>query len=150
MMFRAAVFVCMLGAVPYSAYADPATHTFAVTSAETLPGDCYRAGCISFCKWQAKVTNISSRSMPSATLSFEHPHPGLDAGMLAATVFDIPALSAGESQPLVKWVNGLKCADVRIRAVSAKCDDARCPYAAVRILPAKSPRLKALKVDIDR
>jgi len=149
MMLRGTISFWMFIAVASPAYADPATHTFAVTSAETVPGDCGRGSCASVCKWQAKVTNVSSRPMPSATLNFRHPHPGVDPGTLTTTGFDIPALAAGESQPLVEWVYGLKCTDILIRSVSAKCDDPRCPYGAVRILPTSAPRLSAMKVEID-
>jgi hypothetical protein len=149
MMVKKVILFGLFVGISHPVYADPATHTFAVTSAQTVPGDCGGGSCTSVCKWQAKITNVSPRPMPSATLNFKHPHPGIDPGTLTATGFDIPALAAGVSAPLVEWVYGLKCTEVLIRSVSAKCADSSCPYGAIRILPSSVPRLSAMKVDID-
>jgi hypothetical protein len=148
-MLRRLALSILFASLCATAHADPATHTFAVTSAQTGPGDCGGGSCTNVCRWEAKVTNVSPREMPSASLNFKYPHPGLDPGQLATTAFGIPDLRPGESQTIVEWIYGLRCSEVLIRGVSAKCSDFRCPYAAIRILPATAPRLISTKVDID-
>ena len=133
-----------------AASADPATHAFVISSAQSGTGDCGGGSCAKNCRLEGKITNISSHDMPSATLIFRYPHPGLDAGTLASIGFDIPVLQAGKSATLVQWINGLRCNEVDVRSVSAKCDTPSCPYGAIRIPQTAVPRIKAAKIDIDR
>jgi hypothetical protein len=148
-MIRKVIFAGFFVAISTAAIADPATHTFAVTSAQSSLGDCGGGNCVSVCKWEAKITNVSPRPMQPATLSFKYPHPGVEPNTLATTSFDIPALTPGESETVVEWIYGLKCTEVLVRSVNAKCENPGCPYGAIRILPTSVPRLKAMKVDID-
>jgi hypothetical protein len=129
------------------AHADPATHTFQITSAQTGQGDCLGGRCAANCKLEGVVTNVSPRAAQSASLMFEYPHPGTEN--LAITSFDIPDLQPGAAASGVQWIYGLKCKEIDVCFVSAECENSSCGYAAVRIPQTAIPGLAAMKVDID-
>ena len=132
------------------AKADPATHTFAITSAQDTKGDCGGGSCANFCKLEGTLTNISTQAMPAASLMFKHPHPGLEPGALTTTEFSFAPQPPGATGTVPAWVNGLKCSEIKIQSVRAKCNGPICPYAAVRISPRAIPKLGAMKIDIDQ
>ena len=148
MNIRAAALAALLF-VPGVAWADPATHTFVISAAQSGKGDCGGGTCANNCKLQGKITNVSPHVMNSATLQFKYPHPGLTDGNLAILAFNIPALQPGESQVLTEWVYGLKCGEVQTQSPSAKCDSSSCPYGAIRISKSVAPRISAAKIDIN-
>jgi hypothetical protein len=132
-----------------SALADPATHSFTISAAQSFPSDCGQGGCSTACKLTGVVTNVSRRRLQAVSLEFSHPHPGLDRGILATTAFSIPALDPGAKETIVEWVNGLKCVDIDVRSVKAKCLEGYCSYISIRIPNTAVPKLKAMKVDVD-
>jgi hypothetical protein len=145
----AALLISLLAMSVGTAFADPATHTFKIASAQTMSSDCGQGGCSVACKLTGVATNVSPRRLQSVSLEFHHPHPGLDPDTLAITAFTVPALQAGASETVVEWVNGLKCRAIRVGKVKVKCLEGFCSFISIRIPQTAVPKLNAMKIDVD-